>query len=80
MTHEQGWARALDVATVRRTNYPDPFAKRVAGRERRRLGEAFGLRNFGVNLTRLEPGAESALRHRHTRTNSSMCLRAIRLW
>jgi uncharacterized cupin superfamily protein len=67
MTHEQEWVQALDVATVRRTNYPNPFAERVAGRERRRLGEVFGLRNFGVNLARLEPGAESALRHRHTK-------------
>ena len=56
---------ASDVAAIRRTNYPDPFAARVAGREKRRLGEVFGLRNFGVNLTRLEPGAESALRNRH---------------
>ncbi len=67
MAHQQQWVQAQDVATVRRTNYPDPFARRVAGRERRRLGEVFGLRNFGVNLTRLEPGAESALRHRHSK-------------
>ena len=66
MTHEQVWVQALDVATVRHTNYPSPFAKCVEGRERRRLGEVFGLRNFGVNLTRLGPGAQSALRHRHT--------------
>jgi hypothetical protein len=31
--------------------YPEPFAARVAGRERRALGEVFGLTNFGVNLT-----------------------------
>ncbi|MBS0393761.1 MAG: cupin domain-containing protein [Proteobacteria bacterium] len=61
------WVTALDVAAApRRTIYPPPFAARVAGRERRRLGDVFGLRNFGVNLTRLEPGAQSALRHRHT--------------
>ena len=47
--------------------YPDPFAARVAGRERRVLGDAFGLTNFGVNLTRLPPGGMSALRHTHTR-------------
>jgi uncharacterized cupin superfamily protein len=47
--------------------YPDPFAGRVAGRERRALGDAFGLNNFGVNLTRLPPGSMSALRHTHTR-------------
>jgi uncharacterized cupin superfamily protein len=49
------------------TNYPEPLARVVAGRSKRALGEALGLRNFGVNLTRLEPGAASALRHWHTR-------------
>jgi len=47
--------------------YPEPFAARVRGRERRALGELFGLTRFGVNLTRLPPGAMSALRHAHTR-------------
>ena len=37
------------------------------GREKRALGDLFGLSNFGVNLTRLLPGATSALRHAHTR-------------
>lgn len=48
------------------SNYPEPFASRMAGREKRALGDAFGLRSFGVNLTRLAPGALSALRHAHT--------------
>jgi uncharacterized cupin superfamily protein len=39
----------------------------MAGREKRPLGDVFGLANFGVNLTRLLPGAISALRHAHTR-------------
>jgi uncharacterized cupin superfamily protein len=39
----------------------------MAGREKRPLGDLFGLRAFGVNLTRLRPGAESALLHRHSR-------------
>ncbi len=47
--------------------YPEPFASRMAGRSKRQLGEVFGLANFGVNLTRLAPGAASALRHAHTR-------------
>ncbi len=47
------------------TNYPEPYAARVAGREKRPLGDLFGLANFGVNLTRLAPGAISALRHAH---------------
>lgn len=49
------------------SNYPEPFRSRVAGRVKRPLGDRFGLRNFGVNLTRLAPGAESALLHRHSR-------------
>jgi uncharacterized cupin superfamily protein len=49
------------------TNYPEPLRKFVAGRAKRRLGDAFGLKNFGVNLTTLAPGAMSALRHWHTR-------------
>src|SRR6187551_1810853 len=52
---------------MKATNYPEPFASRVAGRSKRALGDAFGLRNFGVNLTRLAPGAVSALRHAHTK-------------
>jgi uncharacterized cupin superfamily protein len=47
--------------------YPEPFASRMVGREKRQLGEVFGLTNFGVNLTRLAPNAVSALRHAHTR-------------
>lgn len=49
------------------SNYPAEFAARVAGREKRQLGDQFGLTNFGVNLTRLAPGSRSALRHAHTR-------------
>lgn len=48
------------------SNYPEPFASRMAGREKRPLGNMFGLSNFGVNLTRLAPGAVSALRHAHS--------------
>lgn len=46
--------------------YPEPFASRMAGREKRPLGDLFGLSNFGVNLTSLNPGAISALRHAHS--------------
>jgi uncharacterized cupin superfamily protein len=47
--------------------YPEPFASRMTGRQKRQLGDVFGLKNFGVNLTRLEPGAASVLRHAHTK-------------
>jgi uncharacterized cupin superfamily protein len=50
-----------------RTYYPPPFDRVVHGRERRRLGNAAGLDQFGVNLTTLRPGAASALRHWHER-------------
>ena len=39
----------------------------MRGREKRQLGDVFGLQNFGVNLTRLAPGAVSSLRHAHSR-------------
>ncbi|HYG54074.1 MAG TPA: cupin domain-containing protein [Burkholderiales bacterium] len=54
-------------ARTKPSNYPEPFASRVAGRLKRPLGDLFGLTNFGVNLTRLAPGAMSALRHAHTK-------------
>ena len=60
---------ALDpaaVTAVEGTNYPDAFKARVAGRVKRRLGDALGLRNFGVNLTTIKAGASSALRHWHS--------------
>jgi uncharacterized cupin superfamily protein len=47
--------------------YPEPFASRMNGRQKRQLGEFFGLKNFGINLTRLAPGAMSSLRHAHTK-------------
>ncbi|KXW57309.1 MAG: cupin domain-containing protein [Ferrovum myxofaciens] len=39
----------------------------MVGREKRPLGDIFELSNFGVNLTRLIPGACSALRHAHSK-------------
>lgn len=47
--------------------YPPMLAARVKGREKRPLGDLFGLTNFGVNLTRLPPGAASSLRHAHAK-------------
>ena len=49
------------------SNYPEPFARRMGKREKRVLGSLFGLKNFGVNLTTLLPGGESALLHRHSK-------------
>jgi uncharacterized cupin superfamily protein len=50
-----------------KTNYPAPYSALVKGRLKRKLGDHFGLTNFGVNLTHLAPGAVSALAHSHTR-------------
>lgn len=52
---------------ARPSNYPEPFFSRMNRRLKRPLGDLFGLTNFGVNLTKLMPGGESALRHAHTR-------------
>jgi uncharacterized cupin superfamily protein len=49
------------------SNYPEPFFSRMGKREKRPLGDLFGLRNFGVNLTRIAPGGESSILHRHSR-------------
>jgi len=60
---------AIDPAAVEPlagSNYPAQFRAGVAGRSKRRLGDALGLKNFGVNLTTVKPGAASALRHWHT--------------
>lgn len=66
--HNQVAVNAADVALRSKPSaYPEPFASRMAGREKRQLGDVFGLTNFGVNLTRLAPNAVSALRHAHTK-------------
>lgn len=49
------------------SNYPEPYASRMKGREKRALGDIFGLVNYGVNLTTLLPGSGSALRHAHAK-------------
>ncbi len=54
-------------ARIKSSIYPEPFASRMVGREKRPLGDLFGLTNFGVNFTRLAPNAVSALRHAHTK-------------
>jgi uncharacterized cupin superfamily protein len=61
---------ALDpaqVAATQSSNYPAPFKPAVAGRLKQRLGDALGLKNFGVNLTTIKPGSASALRHWHVK-------------
>lgn len=59
---------------IKRSGYPEPFASRMVGRDKRPLGDLFGLTNFGVNLTRLAPQASSALRHAHTKQDEFVYL------
>ena len=57
---------AKNVDAVKGTTiYPAELASCVAGRTKRKLANVFGLSNFGVNLTDLDPGAVSALYHHH---------------
>lgn len=51
---------------VRGSGYPEPFRSRMGDRVKRRLGDACGLTQFGVNLVTLGPNGQSALRHWHT--------------
>jgi uncharacterized cupin superfamily protein len=58
----------IDIASLKTdtvSNYPEPYRRAVEGRERKRLGNAVGLDQFGVNLTTLKPGAWSSQRHWH---------------
>jgi uncharacterized cupin superfamily protein len=48
------------------TGYPKHFHKEIEGRSRKRIGDAAGLTQFGVNLCRLEKNAQSSHRHWHT--------------
>ena len=59
---------AIDPAAVEPrigSSYPAPFDQPCAARERRPLGDAVGLTQFGVNLLTLPPGAWSSQRHWH---------------
>jgi len=61
--------RKLDLAVidvVRGSDYPPPFDAPCRDRERKRLGDAAGLSQFGVNLLRLPPGTWSSQRHWQT--------------
>lgn len=62
-------AKRIDPAAIEAivgTLYPSPFDEPCRVRERRRLGDAAGLTQFGVNLLRLPPGAWSSQRHWHS--------------
>lgn len=50
-----------------RVGVSGPYIKKELfhGRRKKRLGDPTGIKQFGVNHTTLEPGAQSALRHWH---------------
>jgi uncharacterized cupin superfamily protein len=56
-----------EVPESNRTSYPEPYRAANLGRYNRRLGDYAGLKNFGVNLTRIVPGGQSSHRHGHSR-------------
>jgi len=59
----------IDIASIivrKGSGYPSPFDLPCAARTRRRLGDAGGLRDFGVNLMTLPPGGWSSQRHWHS--------------
>ena len=55
-----------DIEPISRRVYPPPYDTSTDGRSRQVLGDNLGLTKFGVNITQLEPGAQSSLRHWHT--------------
>jgi uncharacterized cupin superfamily protein len=66
---KDGGKVAIDPMTLiprKGSAYPAPFAAACMDREKRALGDPFGLSQFGVNLTRLMPGTASSQRHWHS--------------
>ncbi len=57
--------RPSQVAESNATGYPEPWAAEATRRHNRRLGDHAGLTNFGVVMTRIEPGGRSSQRHAH---------------
>jgi uncharacterized cupin superfamily protein len=60
--------KRIDIAAITPrigSGYPPPYNEPVAKRERKALGDAAGLTQFGVNLLRLPPGVWSSQRHWH---------------
>ena len=55
-----------DVAETNATSLPEPLRAANQRRYNRRLGDHAGLTNYGVNLTRIVPGAQSSYRHAHS--------------
>jgi len=65
MTHGKPALDPLSLPGHKGTGYPAEYAGQIVDREKRALGDAFGLTQFGVNLTHLPPGEISSQRHWH---------------
>lgn len=53
------------VPLMKGSGYPEPYAGMMSKRSYLRLGDAGGLTQFGANVTILEPGGVSSMRHWH---------------
>lgn len=65
-------SKKIDIAALAPlvgTMYPPPYDEPCLSRERKRLGDAADLTQFGVNLLRLPPGAWSSQRHWETESD-----------
>jgi uncharacterized cupin superfamily protein len=62
----QGGIDPREIEARTGTGYPEPYREHVHARSKRRLGDAFGLSRYGVNLVELSPGTWSSQRHWHT--------------
>ena len=62
---DQCWLDPVSVTPRVGSTYPAPFGAPLAGREKRALGDALKLTQFGVNLVTLAPGTWSSQRHWH---------------
>src|SRR5262249_46008250 len=56
-----------DVPESNASGYPEPFREAQRKRYNRRLGDYAGLKNYGVNFIRVQPGGQSSARHAHSK-------------
>jgi len=56
----------LELPESNATTYPEPYRAENQNRWNRRLGSHAGIKNFGVNMTRIVPGGQSSSRHWHS--------------
>jgi uncharacterized cupin superfamily protein len=59
--------KPTDLPESNSSGYPAPFRDGQRKRWNRRLGDYGGLKNYGVNFVRVEPGGQSSARHAHTK-------------